>query len=71
MSSLLYGPTLTSLRDYWENHSIDYRDLCLDWGLKQQAFILTILETRVHKQVAGRSVSAEGPLPGLQMAIFS
>ena len=25
--SLLYGPTLTSIRDYWKNHS-DYVDLC-------------------------------------------
>ena len=26
--SFLYGPTLTSIRDYWKNHSFDYRDLC-------------------------------------------
>ena len=26
--SLLYGPTLTSIHDYWVNHSSDYRDLC-------------------------------------------
>ena len=26
--SLLYGPTLTSIRDYWKNHSFDYMDLC-------------------------------------------
>ena len=25
--SLLYSPTLTSLHDYWENHSFDYKDL--------------------------------------------
>ena len=24
--SLLYGPTLTSIHDYWENHSFDYTD---------------------------------------------
>ena len=24
----LYGPTLTSIHDYWVNHSSDYRDLC-------------------------------------------
>ena len=23
-----YGPTLTSNHDYWENHSLDYTDLC-------------------------------------------
>ena len=26
--SLLYGPTLTSVHDYWKNHSFDYLDLC-------------------------------------------
>ena len=26
--SLLYGPTLTSIYDYWKNHSFDYMDLC-------------------------------------------
>ena len=26
--SLLYGPNLTSLHDYWKNHSFDYMDLC-------------------------------------------
>ena len=26
--SFLYGPTLTSIHDYWKNHSFDYRDLC-------------------------------------------
>ena len=26
--SLLYGPTLTSVRGYWKNHSFDCTDLC-------------------------------------------
>ena len=26
--SLLYGPVLTSIHDYWENHRFDYTDLC-------------------------------------------
>ena len=26
--SLLYGPTLTSLHDYWKNHSFAYMDFC-------------------------------------------
>ena len=25
----LWSPTLTSIRDYWKNHSFDYTDLCL------------------------------------------
>ena len=28
MLSLFYGLTLTSLHDYWKNHSFDYMDLC-------------------------------------------
>ena len=26
--SFLYSPILTSIHDYWENHSFDYTDLC-------------------------------------------
>ena len=26
--SLLYGPTLTFIHDYWKNHSFDSKDLC-------------------------------------------
>ena len=26
--SLLYGPVLTSVHDYWKNHIFDYTDLC-------------------------------------------
>ena len=28
MLILLYGPTLTSIRDYWKNCNFDYMDLC-------------------------------------------
>ena len=33
--SLRYGPTLTSVHNYWKNHSFDYMDLCCQndvWG---------------------------------------
>ena len=26
--SFLYSPTLTSIHDYWKNHSFDYTDFC-------------------------------------------
>ena len=26
--SFLYGPTLTSIHDYWKNYTFDYTDLC-------------------------------------------
>ena len=28
MLSLLYGPTLTVIHDYWKNHNSDYTDFC-------------------------------------------
>ena len=34
--SFLYSPTLTSIYDYWKNHSFDYRDLC--WQSNISAF---------------------------------
>ena len=34
--SLLYGPALTSIHDYWKNHSFDYMDLC--WQSDVSAF---------------------------------
>ena len=34
--SFLYGPTLTSVHDYWKNHSLDYTDLC--WQNDVSAF---------------------------------
>ena len=34
--SLLYGPTHTSIHDYWKNHSLDYTDLC--WQSNVSAF---------------------------------
>ena len=27
-SGFFNGPTLTSIHDYWKNHSVDYMDLC-------------------------------------------
>ena len=35
-SSLLYGPALTSVHDYWKNHSFYYVDLC--WQSDVSAF---------------------------------
>ena len=38
--SLLYGPTLTSVHDYWKNYSFDYTDLC--WQSDLFAFFTTL-----------------------------
>ena len=34
--SFLYSPTLTSIHDYWKNHSLDWTDLC--WQSNVSAF---------------------------------
>ena len=34
--SFLYSPTLTSIHDYWKNHSFDYTDFC--WQSNVSAF---------------------------------
>ena len=34
--SLLHGPTLISIHDYWQNHSFDYMNLC--WQRDVSAF---------------------------------
>ena len=36
MLSLLYGPTVTSIHDYWKNHNFDNMDLC--WLSNDSAF---------------------------------
>ena len=39
--SLLHGPTLTSIHDYWENHSFDCMDLC--WQSDVSVFLIHCL----------------------------
>ena len=36
--SILYGPTLASIHDYWKNHSFDYMDL----GWQSDVFVFLI-----------------------------
>ena len=47
--SLLYGPTLTSMRDYWKNHSFDYMDLC--WQTDVSIGLLTLYEYKWIKDL--------------------
>ena len=41
--SLLYGPPLTSIHDYWKNHSFDYMDLC--WQSNVSVMTITVSST--------------------------
>ena len=52
--SLLYGPTLTSILDYWKNHTFDYTDLCKQSNVsalffnKLSMFIIAFLPSSKH-----------------------
>ena len=50
--SLLYGPTLTSINDYWKNHTFDNMDLC-----QQSDIYPTDLQSYVHSKPAQRCLS--------------
>ena len=39
--SILYSPTLTSIHDYWKNHSFEQMDLC--WQSNVSAFKYAVL----------------------------
>ena len=43
VSSLLYGPTLTPIHDYWENHSFHYMDLCQQSDVSVFYLVLLVL----------------------------
>ena len=48
--SFLYGPTLTSIHDYWKNHSFDYMDLC--WQNKEELKSL-LMKMKEESEIAG------------------
>ena len=52
--SLLYGPTLTSVHDYWKNHSFNYTDLC--WQIDVSVFILNKFSRLLIDSLPGASV---------------
>ena len=45
---IFYGPTLTSIQNYWKNHSFDYTDLCQqsDVSALLSRFIIAFLPRR-------------------------
>ena len=44
---LLYGPALTTLRDHWEDHCLDYMDLC------QQSNLSALQPTSLYLSLKG------------------
>ena len=49
---LLYGPTFTSIHDYWKNHCFDYTDLCQQSDVfpfnMLSRFVITFLSRSKH-----------------------
>ena len=49
---LLHGPTVTSIHEYWKNHSFDYTDLCWQRNvsafLYMSRFVVAFLPRRKH-----------------------
>ena len=42
--SLLYGPTLTSVHDYWKNHSFDYTDFCRQSDVSAFEYVVEVCQ---------------------------
>ena len=60
--SFLYSPSLTSLYDYWKNHSFDYMDLCQQSDVSHMLFRFVI-----SVSLSGAWVKRRGnPLPRQQ-----
>ena len=71
MLSLLYGPSLTSIYDYWKNHSFDCTDLYFitsshvqmwdlkhkeGWALKNWCFQIEVLEKTLENPLDNREI---------------
>ena len=44
--SALYSPTLTSIHDYWKNHSFDKMDLCWQSNMLSRLLIAFLLRSK-------------------------
>ena len=62
--SLLYGPTLPSIHDYWKNHSFDYSDLC--WCLEFSPFTQWMVNERCVENCTAVVVQTVEKLPAMQ-----
>ena len=56
--SLLYGPTFTSIHDYWKNHSFDCMDFCLQSDVFVFQYAVQICHSFPSKEQASFSFMA-------------
>ena len=55
MLSLLYGPALTSVYDYWKNHSFAYMDLCQQSDVSAFLYVVQVCHSFPSKGQASFS----------------
>ena len=64
MLSLLYGPTLTCVHDYWKNHNSDYTDLfsklmSLFFNALSQLATASLLRSKCHNFMAAVTIHSD------------
>ena len=52
MLTLLYGPTLTFVHDYWKNRSFDYKDLCWQSDISDIEYAVKVCRSFSSKKQA-------------------
>ena len=52
MLSPLYGPIVTSIHDYWKNHSFDYTDLCQQSNVSTFSYTVKVCHSFSSKEQA-------------------
>ena len=67
--SFLYSSTLTSLHDYWKNHSLDYMDLC--WQSNMLSRLVIMKKEFIGPGLHLRPVHADHARPPLQGTLNS
>ena len=61
--SLLYGPTLISIHDYWKNHSFDYRNLCWQSDTSALKYAVWVCQSFSSKDKAAFNFMSEVTIP--------
>ena len=57
--SLLYGPILTSVHDYWKNHSFDYMDFCRQSDVSAFSYAVWVCHSFSFKEQASSNFMEE------------
>ena len=74
MLSLFYDPTLTSVQDYWKNHSFDYMDLCQQSDVSTfntvSKFVIAFLPRSTTAAASFRILNKSAGIPSPSLALI-